>query len=50
MLMGVWYRYSYGTTAMYKRDWESLEGFSEKILNKDTCGGEDWDIIDGAVK
>ena len=50
MPVGVWYHLSYGTIAMYKRDWESFGGFSKKFLNKDTWGGEDWDIIDGAVK
>ena len=49
MPVGVWYYYSYGTIAMYKRDWESLGGFSEKFLNKDTWGGKEWEIIDSAV-
>ena len=47
---GVWYHYSYGTIAMYKQDWDNFGGFSKEILGKKTWGGEDWDIIDGAVK
>ena len=39
MPVGVWYHYSYGTIAMYKRDWESFGGFSEKFLNKDAVKG-----------
>ena len=50
MPVGVWYHYRYGAIAMYKRYWESFGGFSEKFRNKDTCGGEDWDIIDCPVK
>ena len=50
MPRGVWYHYSYGTIAMYKRDWETFGGFSQGFFNKVTWGGEDWDIIDGAVK
>lgn len=47
---GSWYHYSYGTVAMYKEDWERFGGFSQGFVNKTTWGGEDWDIIDGAVK
>lgn len=35
---------------MYKEDWERFGGFSQGFVNKTTWGGEDWDIIDGAVK
>ena len=35
---------------MYKEDWEKFGGFSKRFHNKVTWGGEDWDIIDGAVK
>ena len=47
---GFWYHYSYGTIAMYKQDWDNFGGFSEEFLDKKTWGGEDWDIIDSAVK
>ena len=47
---GVWYHMSYGTIAFYKQDWESFGGFSKGFEKKETWGGEDWDIIDGAVK
>ena len=47
---GSWYHYSYGTIATYKQDWDNFGGFSKDFLNKITWGGEDWDIIDGAVK
>ena len=50
MPRGVWYHSSNGTIAMYKRDWETFGGFSQGFFNKVTWGGEDWDIIDGAVK
>ncbi|KAL9955070.1 hypothetical protein ACROYT_G036345 [Oculina patagonica] len=47
---GLWYHYSYGTVAMYKGDWEKFGGFSDGFENKVTWGGEDWDIIDNAVR
>ena len=47
---GSWYHYSYGTIATYKQDWDNFGGFSKEFLKKTTWGGEDWDIIDGAVK
>lgn len=47
---GSWYHYSYGTIATYKQDWESFGGFSHDFMHKITWGGEDWDIIDSAVK
>ena len=47
---GHWFYYSYGTIAVYKEDWEKFGGFSTRFGNKVTWGGEDWDIIDGAVK
>ena len=48
--MGRWYHYSYGTVAMYKQDWQKFGGFSKEFINKDTWGGEDYDIIDSAAK
>lgn len=47
---GYWYHYSYGTIAMYKQDWHNFGGFSQAFNNKSTWGGEDWDIIDNAVR
>lgn len=47
---GYWYHYSYGTIAMYKQDWHNFGGFSQAFSNKSTWGGEDWDIIDNAVR
>ena len=47
---GHWFHYSYGTVAVYKEDWEKFGGFSTLFDNKVTWGGEDWDMIDGAVK
>ena len=47
---GAWFHYSYGTVAVYKEDWEKFGGFSKGFDNKVTWGGEDWDIIDNAVK
>ena len=47
---GSWYHYSYGTIATYKQDWEDFGGFSKEFMKKVTWGGEDWDIIDSAVK
>ena len=35
MPVDVWYHHSYGTIAIYKRDWESFGGISEEVLNKD---------------
>ena len=35
---------------MYKQDWETFGGFSKGFINKTSWGGEDWDIINGAVK
>ena len=34
MPVGVWYHYSYGTIAMYKRDWESFGGFQKNSSTK----------------
>lgn len=48
--VGLWYHYSYGTVAMYKQDWLNFGGFSEDFIQKVTWGGEDWDLIDRAVK
>ena len=47
---GRWYHYSYGTVAVYKEDWDKFGGFSKDFETKVTWGGEDWDLIDGAVK
>ena len=47
---GRWYHYSYGTVAVYKQDWDKFGGFSKDFDKKVTWGGEDWDLIDGAVK
>ncbi|XP_015768573.1 PREDICTED: N-acetyl-beta-glucosaminyl-glycoprotein 4-beta-N-acetylgalactosaminyltransferase 1-like [Acropora digitifera] len=47
---GSWYHASYGTIAMYKQDWNNFGGFSPEFLRKTTWGGEDWNIIDNAVK
>ena len=47
---GHWYHYSYGTVAVYKEDWEKFGGFSKGFDNKVMWGGEDWDVIDSAVK
>ncbi|XP_074634408.1 beta-1,4-N-acetylgalactosaminyltransferase 3-like [Acropora palmata] len=47
---GAWYHPSYGTIAMYKQDWNDCGGFSPRFLQKTTWGGEDWDLIDNAVK
>ncbi|KAK2569448.1 N-acetyl-beta-glucosaminyl-glycoprotein 4-beta-N-acetylgalactosaminyltransferase 1 [Acropora cervicornis] len=47
---GSWYHASYGTIAMYKQDWDNFGGFSPEFLRKTTWGGEDWNIIDNAVK
>ena len=35
---------------MYKQDWQKFGGFSKEFINKDTWGGEDYDIIDSAAK
>ena len=35
---------------MYKQDWENIGGFSQDFRYKETWGGEDWDLIDSAVK
>ena len=35
---------------MYKQDWQNFGGFSKAFMNKTRWGGEDWDIIDSAVK
>lgn len=48
--VGLWYHYSYGTVAMYKQDWTNFGGFSADFIQKVTWGGEDWDLIDSAVK
>ena len=48
--LGIWYHYSFGTIAMYKHDWENFGGFSQDFRDKETWGGEDWDLIDSAVK
>ena len=47
---GAWYHDSYGTIAMYKQDWNDWGGFSPGFRQKTTWGGEDWDLIDNAVK
>ena len=47
---GSWYHYSYGTIATYKQDWQNFGGFSADFIDKVTWGGEDWDLIDNAVK
>ena len=47
---GSWYHASYGTIAMYKQDWDNFGGFSPAFLRKTPWGGEDWDLIDNAVK
>ena len=36
--------------AMYKQDWQNFGGFSEAFMKKESWGGEDWDIVDNAVK
>ena len=36
--------------AMYKEDWQNFGGFSEAFMKKESWGGEDWDIVDNAVK
>lgn len=35
---------------MYKQDWTNFGGFSADFIQKVTWGGEDWDLIDSAVK
>ena len=35
---------------MYKQDWDNFGGFSPEFLRKTSWGGEDWNIIDNAVK
>ena len=30
--------------------WDNVRGFSKEFLDMKTWGGEDWDIIDGAIK
>ena len=35
---------------MYKQDWKNFGGFSKAFMNKESWGGEDWDLIDSAVK
>ena len=47
---GRWYHNSYGTIAMYKEDWDKFGGFSPGFRKKVSWDGEDWDIIDNAVK
>ena len=47
---GDWYLMSYGIVAMNKQDWDNFGGLSKDFFIKKTWGGEDWDIIDGAVK
>ncbi|KAK2569174.1 Beta-1 [Acropora cervicornis] len=47
---GTWFHASYGTIATYKQDWDNFGGFSPAFLQKTTWGGEDWDLIDNAVK
>ncbi|XP_044184982.1 beta-1,4-N-acetylgalactosaminyltransferase 3-like isoform X1 [Acropora millepora] len=47
---GSWCHAGYGTIAMYKQDWDNFGGFSPAFLQKTTWGGEDWDLIDNAVK
>ncbi|XP_022782358.1 beta-1,4-N-acetylgalactosaminyltransferase 3-like [Stylophora pistillata] len=48
--IGRWYHYSYGTVAVYKEDWDKFGGFSKDFETKVTWGGEDWDLVDGAVR
>ncbi|XP_067044543.1 uncharacterized protein [Acropora muricata] len=47
---GTWFHASYGTIATYKQDWDNFGGFSPAFLQKTTWGGEDWDLVDNAVK
>ena len=35
---------------MYKQDWNDCGGFSTGFLRKTAWGGEDWALIDKAVK
>ena len=47
---GMWYHMSYGTIAVYKQDWQNFGGFSKVCINKESWGGEDWNLIDSAVE
>ena len=35
---------------MYIQTWDDVRGFSKQFFDMKTWGGEDWDIIDDAIK